>query len=126
MAAKYIRDRFKPVNNLFDHMRKTSLTIPNDSLTIEELFLKYTDGTLDIEKLAIERKALYDGEDPSFDDYNPDFDAVQAYEAAYELRSNQHLNTLPYEEKHISKDSVQSETPLGDSGTNREETATQG
>ncbi|UCS96048.1 MAG: hypothetical protein [Microviridae sp.] len=122
MAAEYIRDRFNPVNNLFDHMRKTSLTVPNDSLTIEELFLKYTDGTLDIEKLAIERKALYDGENPSFDDYNPDLDAVQAYEAAYELRTKQHLNSLSHEEERISKDSVQSETPSGDSGTNREET----
>lgn len=119
MAEKYIRDRRNPVNLTGDHMRKTSLTIQHDALTVQELFELYCNGASEMEKLISVKRAEYDGENPQFEDYVPDLDAVQAYEAAWDL-----ANKPKFDNHEVLEDSGKSpdgpESPSGDSGSDQE------
>lgn len=65
-----------------------SMTIPDQSLSVKELFERYVSGTLDKEAVYAARKAAeYDGENVRFEDYVPDLDANEAYEVAQNLKA---------------------------------------
>lgn len=76
------------LNRTASHLNPVSLTVPDQSLSIKELFQKYVDGTIDVIARQKARKAEYDAygeQNLSPDDYVPDMDAIEAYEAAYAL-----------------------------------------
>ena len=80
------------INRTASHLNPVSLTIPDQSLSIHELFEKYVDGTIDVIARQKARKAEYDAygdQELSPDDYIPDMDAIEAYEAAYALARRQ-------------------------------------
>lgn len=84
-----------PVNNVSESLSKVSLTVPDDSLTVKELFEKYVTGTINKEEiLALRRQAVYDGDNPSFSDYTPDLDANEAYEISEHLKDLKALQAL--------------------------------
>lgn len=80
------------INRTASHLNPVSLTVPDQSLSIKELFQKYVDGTIDVIARQKARKAEYDAygnQELSPDDYVPDMDAIEAYEAAYALARRQ-------------------------------------
>ena len=80
------------INRTASHLNPVSLTVPDQSLSIKELFQKYVDGTIDAIARQKARKAEYDAygdQKLSPDDYVPDMDAIEAYEAAYALARRQ-------------------------------------
>lgn len=80
------------LNRTASHLNPVSLTVPDQSLSIKELFQKYVDGTIDVIARQKARKAEYDAygnQNLSPDDYVPDMDAIEAYEAAYALARRQ-------------------------------------
>lgn len=118
-------------NTLADLSRKTSMTIPDDSLTIQELFDRYSTAAGKQELAYANQQAIYDGENPCFDDFQPELDAVAAYEMkqdmlqqAYEnrLRNNESLkiNQNEQESEHIQEDRKSINDSSGDSGSIKE------
>ena len=80
------------LNRTASHLNPVSLTVPDQSLRIKELFQKYVHGTIDVIARQKARKAEYDAygsQNLSPDDYVPDMDAIEAYEAAYALARRQ-------------------------------------
>lgn len=80
------------INRTASHLNPVSLTVPDQSLSIKELFQKYIDGTIDVIARQKARKAEYDAygnQNLTPDDYVPDMDAIEAYEAAYALARRQ-------------------------------------
>lgn len=108
------------LNRTASHLNPVSLTVPDQSLSIKELFQKYVDGTIDIIARQKARKAEYDAygnQNLSPDDYVPDMDAIEAYEAAYALARRQEkseseaLQAAEEAMNTVKKDSTADVTP---------------
>lgn len=80
----YIRNIYnKPKNFTDSNLNPVSLTEPDDSLTVKELFQRYMDGSLERSKRALERKQEFDGYNPELDmELSPE-DGIDLYERYY-------------------------------------------
>nr|QPB07378.1 MAG: hypothetical protein [Microvirus sp.] len=80
----YIRNIYnKPKNFISSSLNPVSLTEPDDSLTVKDLFIRYMDGSLERSKRALERKQEFDGYNPELDmDLGPE-DGLDLYERYY-------------------------------------------
>lgn len=80
----YIRNIYnKPRNFLDSSLNPVSLTEPDDSLTVKDLFQRYMDGSLERSKRALERKQEFDGYNPELEmDLGPE-DGIDLYERCY-------------------------------------------
>ncbi|QCS37076.1 hypothetical protein [Tortoise microvirus 49] len=111
-------------NTMDDHLRKTSMTVPDDSLSIRELYERYVTGALDQSLAMSNARAEYDGENPDFDDYTPSLDAVSAYETGIMLQENrmraeqeaQYLASKQQENEGVQMDRQSPKSSSGDSG----------
>lgn len=99
-----------------DLMRKTSMTIPHDAISVEELFARYLEGSEEIFSRIQERQAEYDGE---FDEVvnmkiRGDLDAISAFELSEELKEKR----LAYEQskEHIQDNNKELVDVTGNSG----------
>lgn len=108
-----------------DLMRKTSMTIPHDAVSVEELFARYLEGSEEIFSRIQERQADYDGE---FDEVvnmkiRGDLDAISAFELSEELKERR----LAYEQskEHIQDNNKELVDVIGDSGNTGQESSGQ-
>lgn len=99
-----------------DLMRKTSMTIPHDAISVEELFARYLEGSEEIFSRIQERQAEYDGE---FDEVvnmkiRGDLDAISAFELSEELKEKR----LAHEQskEHIQDNNKELVDVTGNSG----------
>lgn len=99
-----------------DLMRKTSMTIPHDAVSVEELFARYLEGSEEIFSRIQERQAEYDGE---FDEVvnmkiRGDLDAISAFELSEELKEKR----LAHEQskEHIQDNNKELVDVTGNSG----------
>lgn len=82
----YIRNIYKkPQNFVESDLNPISLTEPDDSLSVKDLFARYMDGSLEREKRALERKQEFDG-------YNPELDADLGPEDGIDLYERYHVD----------------------------------
>lgn len=108
-----------------DLMRKTSMTIPHDAVSVEELFARYLEGSEEIFSRIQERQADYDGE---FDEVvnmkiRGDLDAISAFELSEELKERR----LAHEQskEHIQDNNKELVDVIGDSGNTGQESSGQ-
>lgn len=99
-----------------DLMRKTSMTIPHDAISVEELFARYLEGSEEIFSRIQERQAEYDGE---FNEVvnmkiRGDLDAISAFELSEELKEKR----LAHEQskEHIQDNNKELVDVTGNSG----------
>ncbi|UPW40878.1 hypothetical protein [Sigmofec virus UA08Rod_6396] len=77
---------FDKMNCTDSFLNPVSLTIPDDSLSVQELFQRHVAGILDRDKALLERKLKFDGWNPGFEDWDDteeSSDIVEAYERAW-------------------------------------------
>lgn len=99
-----------------DLMRKTSMTIPHDAISVEELFARYLEGSEEIFSRIQERQAEYDGE---FDEVinmkiRGDLDAISAFELSEELKEKR--LTDEQSKEHIQDNNKELVDVTGNSG----------
>lgn len=99
-----------------DLMRKTSMTIPHDAISVEELFARYLEGSEEIFSRVQERQAEYDGE---FDEVinmkiRGDLDAISAFELSEELKEKR--LTHEQSKEHIQDNNKELDDITGNSG----------
>lgn len=74
------------MNNLESFHNPVSLTIPDDALSVKELFQRYTEGTLERQRAQMERRLEFDSYNSSDLDFNTpeDADIIDRYENAWD------------------------------------------
>lgn len=71
-----------PFNQVESSLNPVSMTLPDDSLSVTELFQKYVEGTLDRERASLSRRIEFDGYDPDIDGPSEPEDLIDVVEAA--------------------------------------------
>lgn len=108
-----------------DLLRKTSMTIPKDALSVQEIFELYLEGSADIVARIQERQCEYDGEYDEVKDMQPldKMDAIAAFELSETLKERR----LAYEQskEHIQDNNKELVDVIGDSGNTGQESSGQ-
>lgn len=96
-----------------------SMTIPDQSLSVKELFERYVTGTLEKEAVyAANKAAEYDGENVRFEDYVPNLDANEAYEIAQNLKAKRAAErTHAKNRKEVSTPAITPDTSFDNTTT---------
>lgn len=91
-----------PINNTECYLNPVSMVVPDQTLTIRELFQRYAEGANDIARYIGTRKQVYDaleGERLDFDDVIDDLTPNEAFETLMSLKDKrERLDQLEKEE----------------------------
>lgn len=75
----------KVINKVESFHSPVSLTIPDDALSVKELFERYQTGALERSRAQLQRQLEYQGINPDFDEYDGSEDLIDKYESLPDL-----------------------------------------